>query len=252
MFRSLRAAVGFLTRVPMGTVDGSSMGGAIAWFPFVGVLIGALAGGVYAGAFWLTSPLVAASLAISAEALTTGAFHHDGLADMADGFGGGWTVERRLEIMKDSRHGTYGVVSLILVLVIQVASLGSLTARQGFAALIAANCLGRIGAVAVMVFMRPARADGLGVEYREGLRVGVVALGGLAGLAIVVTIVGASTAVLVIAALVGALAVALLAHRKIGGMAGDVLGAVEQIAATCVLVAASALAQHDHLLLWWR
>jgi adenosylcobinamide-GDP ribazoletransferase len=250
LLRGLRAAAGFLTRVPVGEVSSDDMGAAINWFPFVGSLIGAAAGGVFVALSHVVPISVAAVVALSVEWLVTGAFHLDGLADMADGFGGGWNVEQRLEIMKDSRHGTYGVVSLVAVMSTQILSLGTLGPAQGFVGLIAANTLGRMAAVVVMMVMRPARTDGLGVNYRTGLSTRGALAGIGFGVAIVAFLAGWWALALAGAAGVGAAAVAWLSHRKIGGMAGDVLGAIEQIAAAAVLVVASGATAHSQWT-WW-
>ena len=108
----LAAALQFLTRVPIRTDGAVPHHRAVPWFPIAGALIGAAVGGVAAGMNELVATPVAATLAVITGLLITGAFHEDGLADVADAFGGGWTVERRLEILKDSRHGTYGVAAL--------------------------------------------------------------------------------------------------------------------------------------------
>lgn len=238
---SFRAAVGFLTRVPMGKIEAQEMPGAVAWFPIVGLLLGGIAGAVFLGAAKLATPTVAAALAITIDALLTGGFHHDGLADMADGFGGGWTVEQRLEIMKDSRHGTYGVMSLVLVLVLQVSALAALSPHDGLVALIAGASLGRGAAVILLLTMKPARTTGLGVDYQAGVsRVRVAIALVIVGL-LTIWMAGLAGLWFIVVAAVGGGAVALLSHRKIHGMAGDVLGAAQQIAFTCVLVAANVI-----------
>src|SRR5258706_6058489 len=158
--RGLRAAITFLTRVPVGDCD-ADIATAPPWFPFVGALVGALVGVVFVGTWHLVAPAVAAVLAVAVGALVTGAFHHDGLADTADAFGGGWSPAQRLEIMKDSRHGTYGVITIVLVVVAQVTALATLGPAQGFAALVAAHTLRRAGAVALMLSFAVARPHGL-------------------------------------------------------------------------------------------
>jgi adenosylcobinamide-GDP ribazoletransferase len=248
--RGLRAAAGFLTRIPVGEVASDDMGPAINWFPFVGALIGAVAGCVFVVLSKVVPVSVAAVVALSVEWLITGAFHLDGLADMADGFGGGWNVEQRLEIMKDSRHGTYGVVSLVAVMSMQILALGTLGPAQGFVGIIAANTLGRMAAVVVMMLMRPARVDGLGVSYRTGLSTTGALIGVGFGAIIVAGLSGWWSLAFAAAAVTSAGAVAWLSHRKIGGIAGDVLGAIEQIAATAVLVVASGAAAHASWP-WW-
>src|SRR5690606_10536778 len=123
----------------------------VPWFPIAGALIGAAVGGIAVGMSELVPPLVAGAVAVGAGVLVTGAFHEDGLADVADAFGGGWTVERRLEILKDSRHGTYGVAALATSIVVRVACAAAiLTPAALFTAFVAAHTLGRSAAVVAM------------------------------------------------------------------------------------------------------
>ncbi|WP_052711642.1 adenosylcobinamide-GDP ribazoletransferase [Elstera litoralis] len=110
--RRFRLALMFLTRLPVPinpAPEASEIAEAGDMFPLVGTLIGAATGAVFWGLSTLgLPPLVAAATALAAQLLLTGALHEDGLADMADGFGGGFTRARKLEIMRDSRLGTYG------------------------------------------------------------------------------------------------------------------------------------------------
>ena len=115
-------------------------------------------------------PLVAGAVAVAVGLLITGAFHEDGLGDIADAFGGGWTVERRLEILKDSRHGTYGVAAICASIVLRVVALGSLPGPWAmFTGAVAAHTMGRVAAVALMAgTMRLATHSGLGADYGRG------------------------------------------------------------------------------------
>jgi adenosylcobinamide-GDP ribazoletransferase len=240
----LRTAWIFLTRIPMGDDPAPDGTRAVPWFPVVGAIVGAMAAAVWAGAGELVSPLPAAALAVTAAALVTGAFHHDGLADMADGFGGGWDREQRLRIMKDSRHGTYGVMALVCIVVLQVSALAAHGPAQGAAALIAAHALGRAGAIALLAIMPHAADAGLGAGHARGARQPSAVVGSLAGLVIAVAVVGlaAIVAAAVVAAVVAACGV--LAMRKIGGGTGDVLGAAEQLGETAVLLTTAAFVHH--------
>ena len=226
----------------MGAVDTPSALAAPPWFPVVGAMIGAAGGGVYVAARHGLPPTVASALAIACGLLITGAFHNDGLADMADAFGGGWTKERRMEILKDSRHGTYGVVSLVIVLIIQVASLASLSGRHGLLVLIAAEALARAGAIALMALMTPVRADGLAASSTRSVSRLAIVIGIVSGVVITVASIGWWSIGALGAVVVGVGAVGSLAQRKIGGVVGDVLGAAEQVAFTGVLVVCVALA----------
>lgn len=242
---SLLAALQFLTRVPIRLRREPSLARTVAWFPVAGALIGAAVGGVAAGMWHLTTPLVAAAVAIAVGLLITGAFHEDGLGDVADAFGGGWTVERRLEILKDSRHGTYGVVAIGASIVLRIVSLGALPGPLDmFTAAVAAHTMARVAAVAMAGSMKLATHTGLGADYGRSstpLRAGV---GCTAGLAITALAVGWWVAPLAGAALVAAVATGWLARRKIGGISGDVLGAAEQVAECLCLVVLSGLALH--------
>lgn len=250
MLKDLRVAGSFLTRVPLhleGTVDVQR---ATPWFPVVGLVIGAMGAAVFVAALEILPPGPAAALALVTTAAITGAFHHDGLADIADAFGGGWDRDQRLAILKDSRHGTYGVVSLVLDILVQWSALATLSARWGAAALVAAHVLGRTAILGVLLAGRPASRTGMGTDYAAGLPRRAALAGLIAGLAITTVLLGPW--VLVAAGIVtaGAAVVHELARRKIGGFSGDVLGAVEQVGEALVLLVVAALATAGHLP-WW-
>ena len=192
-----------------------------------------------------SSSLVAAAVAVAVSSLITGAFHLDGIADVADAFGGGWTPEQRLDILKDSRLGTYGTATVVLVLMIEVAVLASLLDAHSSpavaAAVVAAHSASRAAAIVVMVTAPLAGAEGLGASYARGVGrsaataaavVGLVALAGVAAAGL-----QAAALVALAAVVVAALAVVGLARSKIGGITGDVLGAVQQVGALAVLLA---------------
>ncbi|MEO5901200.1 MAG: adenosylcobinamide-GDP ribazoletransferase [Ilumatobacteraceae bacterium] len=245
------AATQFLTRIPITLDREPSLPRAVPWFPLVGVCIGAIVGGVAAGMWAITPPLVAAGVAVAVGLLVTGAFHEDGLADVADAFGGGWTVERRVAILKDSRHGTYGVAALCTSIVVRIVCLGSLPGPAVmFAAAVAAHTLGRGVAVALTATVRPAIPGGLGATAAGSLETRTAVVGVVGGTALAGLIVGWWIGPLALAAAAGAVAVAALAIRKIGGIVGDVLGAAEQVVECLCLVVMTGLATHHPL--WWR
>ena len=193
---------------------------------------------------------VAAAVGVLVGVLVTGAFHEDGLADTADAVAGGATRERRFEILKDPRHGTYGVAALCGSIVLRVVAVATLGPAAAFAGLVAAHALGRGAAVAAMAAVPVARPDGLGADYARSVGPGRA---GAAGLLVAVAIAALATGwwvgPLALAAVVGAAAVATLARRAFGGVTGDVLGAIEQVAEILVLVAVSGLAQRHAV--WW-
>lgn len=235
----------------MRTVSPVTHDRAVAWFPVVGALVGAAVGGVFAGAEWLLdAPLVAGALAVTAGVLITGAFHEDGLADMADAVAGGATTEQRIAILGDPRHGTYGVAALSSSMLLRAAALASMTPAVAVAAAVSAHTLGRAVAVSVIGRVRSARPSGLGATAAESVGEPHRTIGVAAGVAIAVAASGWWAAVSVPAAAFAAAVVALVAFRAFGGINGDVLGAIEQVAEITVLIAVLAIA--DHHVLWWR
>lgn len=239
-FDGLRAAAGFLTRVPV-PVGRVVMGHAAPWFPVVGLAIGAAQAAVWLGVGALLDPLPAAVVAVAAAALITGAFHHDGLADVADAFGGGWDVEQRMTILKDSRLGTYGTSALILAFGTEIAALSSMEVATGARAVVVAHGLSRAVAVATMRWA-PLAGDGMGAAYAADL--GRAGTGFAVAVGVVTAVVGLAdpltAAVAVVLAALAAVAMVALAVRKIGGITGDVLGAVQVLASLAVLLTAAA------------
>lgn len=243
----LPAAVQFLTRVPVRLRREPSLTAAVPWFPVAGALVGAVVGGTAAGLWQVTTPMIAGTVAVLLGVLVTGAFHEDGLADVADAFAGGWTIERRLEILKDPRHGSYGVAALSGSILVRAVAVGSLPGPAAMLwSAIVAHALGRGAAVVLMGVGRVARPEGLGADYARSLSTTRTVLGALA--AAVITLgaltvrfgfhahLATSIGAVLVAATVGTAAIAWLALRKIGGVTGDVLGAAEQITECLVLV----------------
>ena len=235
-----RIALIFLTRLPVAAPrdGGPTLADSAGLFPLAGVVVGALGGLIY----WLGDavglpPVLAAFGAVGATILATGALHEDGLADVADGFGGGFDRERKLEIMRDSALGSYGALALILSLGARVAALAALADPAAvMGALVAAHGIARATLPAVMGFGRPARSDGLGagagrpdgsqvsIALGLGLLLAALAVGPFYGLACL-AIAGLGTVILVA-----------VAARQIGGYTGDVLGAIEQLGEVLTLL----------------
>jgi adenosylcobinamide-GDP ribazoletransferase len=246
----LAGAVQFLTRVPVRTPAAIPHERVVPWFPLVGAAIGGVIGGAVAGIGELVPHSVAAAIGVIVGLLITGAFHEDGLADVADAFGGGWTPAQRMEILKDSRHGTYGVAALASSIVIRIVSAAAITSSAAVvAAFVAAHTLGRGGAVVAMRLAPPAADSGLGVSAARSLRPVPTAIGVAAGVAVTAALTGWWVLPFLATAMAGTALVVTLAVRKIGGLAGDVLGAVEQVVECLVLVVASGLAAHHQM--WW-
>jgi len=217
-----------LSRLPAGQVRGEvpSVAASVWAFPVVGVVIGGLAAALYAVTTALgVPPTLAAFLVVGLSVVLTGALHEDGLADMADGFGGGHTKDRKLEIMRDSRIGSYGAVALILAIALRASALPMVAAPV--LALIGLAAFSRALMPFVMWLLPPARSDGLGKSAGEvsgGLCLIALGLGALAMLPL-----GLPALWVILGMVVAALGVARLAKVQIGGQTGDVLGATQQI-----------------------
>ncbi|MDG2531417.1 adenosylcobinamide-GDP ribazoletransferase [Caulobacter endophyticus] len=242
----LLCAVQFLTRLPTPPLRGFEpdwITRSARYFPLVGLLVGGICALVLLAAGQVWDGWVPALLALGVGLLLTGGFHEDGLADSADGLGGGQTRERRLEIMKDSRVGTYGVLALVVVLGTKAATLATLAPAQAALALFAAHGIGRVAAVAVMAAL-PHVSDRADAKYKpapDGVKPIEVLIAALLGLwpLLLAPPLGAVAAIGLAAVL--ALAPALLAKRLIGGYVGDVLGAVEQVAELGALLGLAAV-----------
>ena len=248
--RDIADALRFFTRLRMGQAGpGAPLDiDRIAWAaPVAGAVVGLMGGLVLGVTVLLGLPvLLRAGLATAAIVATTGALHEDGLADVADGFGGGATRARKLEIMRDSRIGAYGALALALALILRVAALAA-TLDGGFwraaLSLTLVAALSRAAALTPLALLPPARADGAGAAAG---RLDPNALAAAWGAALVVALalglVALGLAHALLAALTsaaGALFMVALARRTIGGQTGDVAGAAQQcgeIAAWCGLL----------------
>lgn len=225
-------AVMTLTRLPVGRVGDPAPGIATAtWaFPLVGLIIGGLSALAYCAALALYLPsALAAVVAIAVATFATGAIHEDGLADLADGLGGGRDRAGKLAIMRDSHVGTFGIVALVLSLAIRGVCIAAIaTPLTAVFALLAVAAASRAAMVVALIAMPPARSDGLGQAAAEvgGARC-IVAVGlGLVALIVLIPLAPVVAAAMLV---FGALP-AWLAWRQIGGQTGDVLGAVQQLA----------------------
>ena len=223
----------------------------VVWaVPVGGAIIGAIGAGFGAGALLIgLSPLIAAALTIATLVIITGCFHEDGLADSCDGLWGGMSVERRLDIMKDSRVGSYGAAGMTLALLLRVAALAELyrlLGPPGAALVIGVASASRTLSLMLTQVLPPAQPESLaGRTHMPGQRVYALAL--LIGFAILTGFVVALD--LLIGLMVTSLAVGLvmvmaisLTRRKIGGFTGDLLGATQQLMEITLLLGLSAAA----------
>jgi adenosylcobinamide-GDP ribazoletransferase len=241
----LVCATQFLTRLPtppIAAFEPSWIARSARYFPVVGQIVGLISAGVWLSAVRIWPGWPAAGLALAAGMLITGGFHEDGLADTADGLGGGRTRERRLQIMKDSRIGSFGALALIAVTLTKAALLARMSPWGGALALVAVHGGARAMAVAVMSAL-PYAGDPALAKIKptaQGVRRPEVALALALGLWPLLFL-NPHRALLGLAlAAASSTTLALLARRLIGGLTGDVLGAVEQLSEVALLMGAAA------------
>ncbi|HWF94191.1 MAG TPA: adenosylcobinamide-GDP ribazoletransferase [Xanthobacteraceae bacterium] len=241
----LRIGMLFSTRIPLPhatALSGVDVAGASWTLPVIGALIGLLGASIYWLAFdFNLPPLLGAALAVTATLFVTGCLHEDGLADTFDGLGGGRGRERKLEIMRDSRIGTYGACALAMSLLLRVGALASL-ARPGpvTLALMAANAGARAMVPLFLRLVPPARPDGLSAGAGRPTRSNA-AVAALLGLVVLLGSFGVARSVVVFLLLLVVLGVMRwLCLRQIGGQTGDVAGALEQIGEIVILLTAAA------------
>lgn len=242
-----RVALQFLTRIPVKSFDRFEtdwLDRSAKYFPLVGALVGGIGAAVMVAALAVMPQPLPVMLGVAAAIAVTGAFHEDGLADTADGLGGGTTRERRLEIMKDSRIGTYGALALIVMLTLKTTALIALGPIDVALAFVSAHAAARlVTVVALRVLPYAGDSDAAKVKPLATAVTGSELVVAVAfGLAPGLLLLSAST--LVVSAAVGLLAAVALgwqAKRLIGGYTGDVLGAIEQVFETAFLIAAAAV-----------
>ncbi|WP_047551847.1 adenosylcobinamide-GDP ribazoletransferase [Methylotenera sp. G11] len=244
-WRYLLLAVGFFTRIPVPVFEDfqeQELNHSAKYFPLVGILVGAAGAAMLVVAGWIFPANVAVLLSMATTIYMTGAFHEDGLADSADGLGGGWDRERILTIMQDSRLGTYGALALFLVLFAKFQLLSALPAQSLAYVLIAAHALSRLCAVYMMATLSYVKAAGKAKPLASKVRAGdltVATLFGLLPLVLVYWSVASNSVnvrdyvLLTLSWLVSVGFAGYWWRRKIrhwlGGYTGDCLGAAQQI-----------------------
>ena len=211
---------------------------ASVWaYPIVGALVGGIGAAIYAVCWRLgLPPVLAAIWALVGMVLTTGALHEDGLADTADGLGGGGPAERRLAIMRDSRIGSFAALALIAAMSARGGAIALIgTPMTAAVALVVAGGLSRAGMIVVLLAGRPARRDGMAAGLAAVPRAEAVV--GLAVAALLVfALVSAWSATIALAlALAIGMGAAALAKRQVGGHTGDILGATAVVVECAVL-----------------
>jgi adenosylcobinamide-GDP ribazoletransferase len=243
MNSTLPLALTFLTKLPWpwrGPADAAALARSMFWFPWVGAILGLIFWAAWAGLQKVLPTPAAAALLLALTVWVTGGLHLDGLADTADGLGGGHTPETALTIMKDSRVGAFGVISLMLALVLKFSLFLSLSTQTcGAEALILFPVISRWGMVLLAYLSPYARPEGgLGQAMTLGVSPRVLIGASLSTGGLSLLILGAPGLVLCIAAAVLVWLGSLSFHHRLGGITGDVLGATNEVLEVLVLAGA--------------
>ncbi|WP_076410238.1 adenosylcobinamide-GDP ribazoletransferase [Shewanella sp. UCD-KL12] len=243
-------AMGFFTRIPMPQwvkVDSESLNQANRYFGLVGILVGGISAAVYSLAINFMPVSVSIILAMMVSVIATGAFHEDGLADTADGFGGGWTIADKLKIMKDSRIGTYGAVTLLLALLLKFQLLMELALfdpQMLVPALIVAHCLSRV--VAASIIFTDTYVSDAYINEEKGSKSKPLAQNQTLNELLILLVTGllvlwmsgiGSTILIILGLGLTRWFLVRLFRRQVGGYTGDTLGAAQQVSElVCYLI----------------
>ena len=231
VLHDLVLAFRFLTRIPLPSKTHAqhALSGAAKFFPIVGLVVALGAIGLRRVLSSHLAPPVVAAVVLAYLVLITGGFHEDGLADAADGFGGGWSKERILEIMRDSRIGSFGALAISLSLLARYSLLSSLRIDKFSTYIIVAHVLCRWTTLPLSFFMHPARAQGQGAGVAQRTSAWSLVFGTLIALTICYFVMHLAFWVPLAAAVVVTLLTALYYQGQIGGITGDCFGATNQL-----------------------
>lgn len=263
MFHSLCGLIGAFQTITIIPIPGKGcerLEDSLIWFPSVGLFLGTvLAGFVWAGNEFVAVrpelqnlwPLALGGLAVSALVYLTRGFHLDGLADMCDGFGGGWTVDRRLEIMRDSRIGSFGVIALILALLVKCIAVAMIATSQAYAGLVIAPILARLAIVYQASFNVYARHNVTQISMANHFidmassRHFVLALVQALIFISIVSIIFYSDILAILKIIVTGILVCVtighMSRSKVNGVTGDILGATGELVEISCLLASGLL-----------
>ncbi len=240
-------ALMFFTRIPCSAWVGYTpeyLERSTRYFPLIGFIVGSISGGVFYLSQLFLPVSISLVLSMLAGILTTGAFHEDGLADVCDGFGGGWTKEKILEIMKDSRIGTYGVIGLVLILLSKYLlslELAGISTIYLIGVIFLGHILSRLNAATVILFFEYSREDATSKvkpvakklrlsDYIVALAIGLIPLVGMAYyLSFLIVFIIVPLIILMIY-------LGRYFNKWIGGFTGDCLGTVQQLSEIVIYI----------------
>ncbi|MCY3567868.1 MAG: adenosylcobinamide-GDP ribazoletransferase [Chloroflexi bacterium] len=239
---SLRHGFGFLTILPVVSPGEAPTGAARAWFPFVGLALGAALVGLDAAAREGLPPIVVGALLLSALLILTRALHTEGFLDCCDGLFGGYTAEDRLRILRDTHVGAFAVIGGAALIAAKWSLLASAPEAARIGLLLVFPCLSRFGMLLTMVAFPYARAQGVGTPLQQDGRWWHLALGLVTTATASAVFLGPGGLVLLAAVSVAALGLGRWIAGKLGGMTGDAYGAVNELGEVLALLLGIALA----------
>lgn len=227
-------ALMFYTRIPCPkwvTHDAAYLNKATRYFPLMGWIVGGASAAVFYGAAYLFNIPVAIIVSIITGIFITGAFHEDGFADVCDGFGGGWTKEKILDIMKDSRTGAYGTIGVVLIVLLKYMSLVSINTYELGIVLIAAHSFSRLCAVLVIATSQYVREndDAKAKPLAKTITVKEILPALVFGLLPLLLFFHIKILLVILLPLLGTFYLRWYFHKWIGGYTGDCLGATQQV-----------------------
>ena len=241
MLNDLRLAIGFLTVLPLGPGGAAQMGPARAYFPLVGLLLGVILAGLDFAARQALPPQVVGAVLVAALLVLTRAIHTEGFLDACDGLFGGYSRERRLDILRDTHVGAFAVVGGVSLLLLKWTLLAGVPDGVRAGLLTVFPCLSRLGMLSTMAAFSYVRREGLGTAFQAGTRWWQVAFG-LATAAVAGGLLLGAAGLLLLGAVVAvSLGLGWWTSRLLGGMTGDTYGAVNEVGEVTVLVAGIAL-----------
>ena len=242
--RDLLTAFQFLTRIPVPAAHfhTGSLAQSVRFFPLVGLFIGLAAGALRLTLAHVLDPALTAALVLLFLVMVTGALHEDGLADAADGLGGGWNPQQVLTIMRDSRIGSYGAIALVLSLLLRWLLLARLPTASFPPAVVAAHVLCRWTTLPLSYYLQPARAadgdaQGQGARVAQLTPRNALLTGSLLTLAIVLVATRAAAWKPILAAVLVSFCSGWYYRKRIGGVTGDCFGATNQLTEIAVYLA---------------
>jgi adenosylcobinamide-GDP ribazoletransferase len=251
----LVTAICFHTRLPVRprARHSGDLARSVPWFPVVGLGIGAAIAIAYVVMTSLLPNTVSAVLAVSLGLIVTGALHEDGLGDVADAFAGGWTTEQRLRILDDPRLGTFGVLALVATFLLRTTTIAALDTVSALALIPAAHALSRVPGIVLMRHQPIVRGEGLAVGFATNLSWTQEVAGVAVGVSIATVLLGMWVVAAISVCIVVSWGMATWARRKVGGITGDALGAIQQLCELTVLLLGVAVIRSNWFqLVWWE